>query len=115
MCVGAHVCVIQTQIYKKAKMCTDLREISISRKVEAGKVHVRESRVHVHVRIRSGGGSAAVKVVLPVRERKGLVCLSATHPSTTDTCCFFHRHINVHITTAWYEHSLLLLCNKQLQ
>lgn len=48
---------------------TNLGEIAIPREVEAGKVHVRESRVHLHGHIRSGGGSAAVQVVLPGGER----------------------------------------------
>lgn len=52
------------------KTCiTHLGKFAIPREVEAGKVHVRESRVHVKVHIRSGGGSAAVQVVLPGGER----------------------------------------------
>lgn len=44
---------------------TNLGEISIPWEVKAGKIHIRESRVHVHVHICSGVGSAAVQVVLP--------------------------------------------------
>lgn len=44
---------------------THLGEISIPWEVKAGKIHVRKSRVHVHVHICSGVGSAAIRVVLP--------------------------------------------------
>lgn len=46
---------------------TNLREITIPREVEAGKL--RKSRINVHGHICSGVGSAAIQVVLPVKNK----------------------------------------------
>lgn len=75
--------------YVHCKYETNLGEISIPGEVEAGEVHIRESRVHVHVHICSGVGSAAVQVVLPGGKRRGLVSLVIffnQYLSKTGTC-----------------------------
>lgn len=65
--------------------------------------------------IRSGGGSAAVQVVLPGGKRSALVGLTGIYPSKTDTCCFFNTDVLSSHRVYTSNHSLLLLCNKQLR
>lgn len=55
--------------YASSSYETNLWKISIPWEVKTGKIHNRESTVHVHIHIRSGIGSAAVRVVLPERKR----------------------------------------------
>lgn len=55
--------------YTSSSYETNLGKIAIPGEAKTGKIHNRESTVHVHIHIRSGIGSAAVRVVLPEGKR----------------------------------------------